>query len=172
MFHVKWAAVIFVAVTILPPIAESAGRIEVPAAALAKDGDTFHIPGRGLVRLFGIDTPECDWIRRGAAHYCPRAEAYILAALLLGGGVGCEILDRDRHGRDVARCWRGGLDIGRVMVEAGMARAARWDGRRLVLGEGDYAFAEERAFRDGEGYWRCGAETPPKFMKMKADRCR
>lgn len=80
------------------------------------DGDTFHVEGVGPpVRLWGVDAPERDedgFFEAGAA----------LVQFVRGRTLRCEIVDRDRYGRVVARCRRDdGADVSRLMIESGAA---------------------------------------------------
>jgi endonuclease YncB( thermonuclease family) len=86
------------------------------------DGDTLKLDGQ-RIRLHGIDAPElhqaCD---AGAWHPGPLARD-ALVALIAGQPVECQPIDRDRYGRTVARCYAGGEDLGRAMVQLSMAWA-------------------------------------------------
>jgi endonuclease YncB( thermonuclease family) len=80
------------------------------------DGDTFHVAGIApAIRLWGVDAPEKDqegYFDAGAA----------LSKFTKGRTLACEIVDRDRYGRAVARCEReDGEDVSRLMIESGAA---------------------------------------------------
>lgn len=106
------------------------------------DGDTLKINGT-TYRLWGIDAPE-------GKQWCEDYPAGVLAAatletLLKGRGpVFCEPKDTDRYGRTVAVCRVDGRDLGKEMVEMGMA----WAFTRYSH---DYVAEEERAKRDRLG---------------------
>ena len=89
------------------------------------DGDTIVVAGQ-LVRLHGIDAPELDqtfqW--RGQQMGCGAMSLAALEALTAGVKVRCEVVERDRHGRLVAKVYSpNGLDISRRLVLAGWALA-------------------------------------------------
>jgi endonuclease YncB( thermonuclease family) len=76
-----------------------------------------------LVRLSGIDAPELDqtfwW--RGQHIACGTMSLAALEALTAGVKVRCEVVERDRHGRLVAKVFSpNGVDIGRRLVSAGV----------------------------------------------------
>jgi endonuclease YncB( thermonuclease family) len=71
-----------------------------------------------------------------------------LEALTAGVSLRCEVVERDRHGRLVAKCFSpDGVDIGRRLVSAGWALAYR----RYST---DYVDAEDEARRARRGMWR------------------
>jgi endonuclease YncB( thermonuclease family) len=71
-----------------------------------------------------------------------------LEALVAGVKVRCEVVERDRHGRLVAKvCSPNGVDIGRRLVSAGWAVA----NRRYSM---DYVDAENEARKAKRGMWR------------------
>ncbi len=77
------------------------------------DGDGLKLGG-AAVRLHGIDAPEFAQSCRsstGEDWACGAAASKALAALVAGGRVACEPLDRDRYDRIIARCLVGGDDI-------------------------------------------------------------
>jgi endonuclease YncB( thermonuclease family) len=91
------------------------------------DGDTIVVAEQ-LVRLHGIDAPELDqtfwW--RGRCISCGTMAMAALEALTAGVSMRCEVVERDRHGRLVAKCFSpNGVDIGRRLVSAGWALAYR-----------------------------------------------
>jgi endonuclease YncB( thermonuclease family) len=118
------------------------------------DGDTIVVADE-LVRLHGIDAPELDqtfwW--RGRYLSCGTMALAALEALTAGVSLRCEIVERDRHGRLVAKCYSpNGIDIGRRLVSAGWALAYRHYST-------DYVDAEDEARKARRGMWR------GKFMK-------
>jgi endonuclease YncB( thermonuclease family) len=75
-----------------------------------------------LVELHGIDAPELDqtfwW--RGQQLVCGTMSLATLEALIAGVKVRCEVIERDRHGRLVAKVFSpNGVDIGRRLVSTG-----------------------------------------------------
>lgn len=114
----------------------------VPAAAqTVTDGDTIKQGGH-VYRIHGIDAPElkqdCDGWPAG------RLAATAMQELVAGRTVTCQTLDRDRYGREVAKCFAGGVDLGGQMVRRGWAWA-------FVKFSRDYAGLEAEAKRDNLG---------------------
>ena len=113
------------------------------------DGDTIVVAGQ-LVRLHGIDAPELDqtfqW--RGQQIVCGTMSLAALEALIAGVKVRCEVVERDRHGRIVAKVFSpNGVDISRRLVSAGWAMAYRRYSK-------DYVDAENEARKAKRGMWR------------------
>ena len=125
------AALLSLAATIHPATAQS-----------ITDGDTLKLGGT-TYRLWGIDAPE-------AKQWCGDYPAGVLATATLEtlmkgrAGVECEARDVDRYGRTVAVCRVDGRDLGKAMVELGMA----WAFTRYSQ---DYVADEERAKQAGRG---------------------
>jgi endonuclease YncB( thermonuclease family) len=137
------------------------------------DGDTIAVAGE-LVRLHGIDAPELDqtfsW--RGEQVACGMMAFAALEALTAGVKLRCEAIERDRHGRLVAKCFSpNGIDIGRRLVSAGWALAYR----RYST---DYVDAEDEARKARRGLWRgtfvkpwqWRASSPPRRPKASLSR--
>ena len=116
MRHIIAAALLLAAA---PAVAQ-----DVSGTARAADGDSLDFGGIA-VRLHGIDAPElsqsCD--RAGETWVCGKAAAEKLAALIAGRHISCEQRDIDMHGRTVAACHAGGIDLAGAMVDAGLAVA-------------------------------------------------
>jgi endonuclease YncB( thermonuclease family) len=95
-------------------VAISMGRRRADSAKVI-DGDTIVVAGQ-LVRLHGIDAPELDqtfWWRVPRAARCLWPPSRRVK-------VSCEVVERDRHGRLVAKVYSpNGVDIGRRLVSAG-----------------------------------------------------
>ena len=113
------------------------------------DGDTIVVADQ-LVRLHGIDAPELDqtfwW--RGQEMACGAMSLAALEALTAGVKVRCKVVERDRHGRLVAKVFSpNGVDIGRRLVLAGWALAYRQYST-------DYVDAEKEARKMRRGMWR------------------
>ena len=84
--------------------------------ALAIDGDTLIDEGR-RVRLWGIDAPEMSEVQG------PRSKAMLQRIVDQSGRLVCQVVDEDRYGRTVARCYDEDLiDIGCLMVSLGEAQ--------------------------------------------------
>jgi endonuclease YncB( thermonuclease family) len=137
------------------------------------DGDTISVAGQ-LVRLHGIDAPELDqtfsW--RGEEIVCGTMALAALEALTAGVKLRCEVVERDPHGRLVAKCFSpNGVDIGRRLVAAGWALAYR----RYST---DYVDAEDEARKARRGLWRgtfvrpwnWRASSPPPRPKASLSR--
>jgi endonuclease YncB( thermonuclease family) len=128
------------------------------------DGDTIVVADE-LVRLHGIDAPELDqtfwW--RGRYISCGTMALAALEALTAGVSLRCEVVERDRHGRLVAKCYSpNGVDISRRLVSAGWALAYR----RYST---DYVDAEDEARKAGRGMWR-GRFVKPWEWRIAAAR--
>jgi endonuclease YncB( thermonuclease family) len=113
------------------------------------DGDTIVVADQ-LVRVHGLDAPELDqtfqW--RGQQMACGTMSLAALEALIAGVKVRCEVVERDRHGRLVAKVFSpNGVDTGRRLVSAGWAVAYRRYSR-------DYVAAENEARKARRGMWR------------------
>lgn len=116
MRHFTAAALLLVA---SPALAQ-----DVSGTARAADGDSLDFGGIA-VRLHGIDAPELSQsCERAGQHWaCGKAAADKLAALIAGRQVSCEQRDVDIHGRTVAACRAGGVDLAGAMIDAGLAVA-------------------------------------------------
>jgi len=113
------------------------------------DGDTIIVAGEH-VRLHGIDAPEMDqtfwW--RGKQIACGTMALAALESLVAGVTVRCEPIERDLHGRLVAKCFSSnGIDIGQRLVSSGWALAYRYYST-------DYVAAEDEARKARRGMWR------------------
>ena len=131
-----------------PTDAQEAELIKGPAVAL--NGDTLLIADRH-VSLFGIDAPEM----RGDAH--GRWSRAALDDLIADADVTCEVLDKDRRGRPVARCGTAAhADLGAALIARGHALAYRLfthgDKAPAALAE-TYDAAERAARAAGVGLW-------------------
>jgi endonuclease YncB( thermonuclease family) len=115
--------------------------------ATAGDGDSLRIDDVSF-RLFGIDAPELNQTcSRGRQHWPCGSEAHKqLQALIAGKQVRCTPVDKDQHGRLVARCITRDTDLNRAMVERGYAVAFR-------RYSSDYVEAEAKAKAAGLGLW-------------------
>lgn len=109
------------------------------------DGDTLRC-GAERVRLFGVDAPE---VRRGQTAAEPFAyEARDLLVSLTRGRVGCRIVDHDRYGRAVGRCWSNASpDLNAALIRSGLATEYR------RYSKGAYAAAEAEARTARRGQW-------------------
>ncbi len=136
----------------MPASAEITGNIRVI------DGDTLDV-GRTRVRLHGIDAPESDqpctnlagqnwacgdWITRQARDQ------------FQGKTARCLPLDKDRYGRVVARCFVGDTDIGKTLVQQGLAFAYR----KYAL---DYDLDEKAAYVAKRGVHGFEIQSPARY---------
>lgn len=94
----------------------------VTGVGRAIDGDSLHV-GNSEVRLKGIDAPEgrqtCT--RGGAAWECGKASRDELRRLIGKDMVNCQVLEKDKHARLLARCSAGGRNLNAGMVASGLA---------------------------------------------------
>ena len=137
------------------------GESSISGAARVIDGDTLEVDGR-LIHLHGIDAPEAGQVcaLNGQPSPCGREATNLLRRLINGQVVACREVNRDRHGRIVAKCKAGWMDLGAEMVTRGMAvaylrksddylrnyREARGTGIGIFAGE----FIEPEQWRKGE----------------------
>lgn len=134
-----------------PSSAEIIGRASVV------DGDTIEI-SRARIRLDGIDAPEGRQLcedAKGQSYRCGQRAALALAKWLDGSQpISCEPTSRDRYGRTVAVCSRGGSDVGEWLVRSGLA--IDWP----RYSKGRYAEAQREAQAARRGLW-AGTFTKP-----------
>jgi endonuclease YncB( thermonuclease family) len=130
-----------------------AGAIIACTAPTVHDGDTLRC-GKTYIRLFGVDAPE---VKRGKTPAEPLAyEARDLLLSLTRERVGCRVVEQDRYGRQVARCWStASRDLNAAMIRSGLA--TEW--RRYS--KGAYAAAQDEARLAQRGTWAPGAIPRP-----------
>jgi endonuclease YncB( thermonuclease family) len=126
------------------------------------DGDSLYV-GEREVRLFGIDAPEYHQTctRNGRPWSCGADAAKELSSLATGKLLRCVPIDTDEHGRTVARCSVGSLDINRLMVATGYAVAYR----HYSL---DYVSAEDSAKANRRGLWAGNFQLPSDYRHEEA----
>ena len=80
------------------------------------DGDSLYLKGyKPQIRLWGVDAPEKQKSGFNAA-------TEQLKRLSLGEKVTCQVIDKDRYGRTVARCFLSdGQEINAAMIASGTA---------------------------------------------------
>lgn len=126
------------------------------------DGDTLRL-GAETIRLFGIDAPEADQMCGGQGAPLWPCGAWVtgeVRARYDSRRAACTLLDRDRYGRAVARCDVAGEDLGRALVQAGLAFAYR----RYSM---DYDLDEKTAAVTGRGLHGTGVQSPAAFRAAK-----
>ena len=138
--------------------ADVAGRMDIV------DGDTAHVAGQ-TIRFFGIDAPE-------AGQTCQNADGGIWAcgkwvtertrARFQGKQARCVEVDRDRYGRIVARCNVDGTDVGRWLVQEGLAFAYR----KYAM---DYDLDEKRAAITDKGLHGSLVQDPAAFRAARVN---
>ena len=135
-----------------PVVAET-----VSGSASVIDGDSLTV-GNREVRLYGIDAPEysqtCN--KGGAEWACGKEARDQLAALLVGQFVRCQGFGVDLHGRLLAVCTAGGVELNQELVEQGWALALRYE-------TDAYIPAEARAKTARSGIWTSAFVTPAEF---------
>ncbi|MEK9935248.1 MAG: thermonuclease family protein [Rhodobiaceae bacterium] len=119
------------------------------------DGDSLR-SGRLKIRLHGIDAPELKQTctdSTGATWPCGRAARDAVSEITKAAPLRCVLMDVDRYGRLIMRCFAGGTDIAEHLVENGLALAYR----RYST---DYVAAETIARDRGRGVWAGTFEAP------------
>lgn len=129
------------------------GLVTVTAVS---DGDTLR-SGKLRIRIFGIDAPEAKQMCNdgdGKPWACGMEAKKALADLVAASpALRCDLVDVDRYGRLIMRCYAGKDDIGASMVRTGNALAYR----RYAE---DYVGDEDAARRAKTGLW-AGTFQPP-----------
>ena len=101
--------------------ADIIGRIQVV------DGDTIRVSGQ-VIRLFGVDAPEAKQTcqtSEGLHWSCGAWVSDVLRNAFDGQEARCVVVEQDRYGRSMARCEVAGVDLGRWLVQRGLAFAYR-----------------------------------------------
>jgi len=162
-----WTALTAVALT----AALAAGVCALGREAIrVVDGDTLALRRWPLpehrVRLWGIDAPERhQWCADAAGenYACGAKATRFLRDLIADRELRCDYRSRDRYGRDVARCWTEGLDLGLAMVRGGWAvDFSRYSG-------GYYLPSEMSAALHGDGMWAGRFERPEDYRRHERE---
>ncbi|MEO0390648.1 MAG: thermonuclease family protein [Pseudomonadota bacterium] len=127
------------------------------------DADTLWV-GATKVRLFGIDAAELDQTcetEQGTTFQCGQWVHDQTHKRFAHRIARCEALDTDRYGRTVARCWVGDIDIGRALVQDGLAFAFR----RYSM---DYDLDEKQAAVMDRGLHGFRVQSPSQFRVTRA----
>jgi endonuclease YncB( thermonuclease family) len=146
---------ILASVILLLSLAGPASAAELTGRASVIDGDTIDIRNE-RIRLHGIDAPEsAQWCLDGAGqgYRCGQQAAFALADRIGAQNIRCDLLDRDRYGRHIGRCFLGEADLNAWMVRQGQAVAYR----RFST---EYVAVEEAARRDEIGLWQGDFDLP------------
>jgi len=127
------------------------------------DGDSFlmRADGRDVeVRIADIDAPE-----KGQPFADASRDA--LRELAEGSAVRVEPITTDRYGRTIGRVFVGGTDVGRFLVEQGLA----WVSDRHAEDPALFA-AQDRAEASGRGLWSLpdGEREPPWEWRARQPR--
>lgn len=144
------AILIAVALFWLEPVASASlsGKAEVV------DGDTIKI-GSLPVRLQGVDAPEgrqtCE--RHAKTYPCGKEATKVLAGLIGGQSVHCEIVGKDDFGRILGNCRAGETDLNATMVSRGWALA-------FVKYSDRYVAAQRAAETAQVGMWAGSFDKP------------
>ena len=129
------------------------GRVTVTRVL---DGDSLR-SGPLKIRVHGIDAPEQKQRCKTAAGKdwdCGVAATRAMQAILRGSPeLRCSLVDVDRYGRLIMRCLAGDTDIGKALVEQGLAMAYRRYSK-------DYVTAEQDAKRAKRGIWQGRFDAP------------
>jgi endonuclease YncB( thermonuclease family) len=141
-------------------VSQAAVGSEIVGRASIIDGDTIEIRGQ-RIRLHGIDAPENGQSCRdgsGEAYRCGKAAAFALAEKIGGRNVRCNLLDRDRYGRHVGRCFIDETDLNAWIVGEGHALAYRHYSM-------EYVPAERLAREKRIGAWQGDFEVPSDWRR-------
>jgi endonuclease YncB( thermonuclease family) len=162
-FRYRWVPLTVVAVllaaaalwqTFAPPEAVLTGR------ASAVDGDTIRMGGE-RVRLLGIDAPELAQNctdAAGAPWLCGQAARALVVQLLAGRDITCQPRGRDVYRRPLARCVTDGIDLGKAVVEAGLA-----------IADGDYFPEQSQAQAKKLGIWAGTFMVPAEWRRAHGE---
>lgn len=124
----------------LTNIPKAGPKLEILNFERVIDGDTIVASNR-KIRIWGIDTPEKDQPGYLAA-------SWLLESLIKEGQLSCKLIDIDKYKREVMHCLIDGLDIGNMMVKAGMAKDySKYSG-------GYYKQEQDQAKSEKRGIWR------------------
>ena len=148
-------AIVLALALIAAPSGVAAQSVSGPATAI--DGDSLDLTGV-TIRLWGIDAPEAaQSCQRGGEDWaCGREAHSVLQQLVTGSQVECDARDSDAHGRIVASCRAGRIDLAQALVGAGLAIA-------LPDVTDSYVADQSRAESLALGIWAGAFATPATF---------
>jgi endonuclease YncB( thermonuclease family) len=161
------AMMLLVAIAVLYFGGDLAGPLGFHVGVSVIDGDSIR-DGNRRIRLYGIDAPELHQQCRdgaGRAYPCGDAAREALVTMIGGREIGCQVVDTDRYGREVARCKVDTLQINREMVRRGWAVA--YDRHSL-----EYMIAEAEARRARSGLWQGSFQRPEDYRRAHHERGR
>ncbi|MCB1520548.1 MAG: thermonuclease family protein [Hyphomicrobiaceae bacterium] len=123
---------------------------EIKGAASVIDGDSMKVGG-AEIRMKDIDAPEGRQLcqRDGRDWPCGEEARRVLAGMTGGKTVTCRSVERDKHGRYLAYCSAGGLELNREMVARGYA-----------VGFGGFRNEERQAKAARRGVWQGEFQRP------------
>lgn len=127
----------------LTSVPKAGPKLEILKFERVIDGDTMVASNR-KIRIWGIDAPEKE-------HPGYLAASWLLESLIKEGELSCKLIDIDRYKREVMHCLIDGLDIGGMMVKAGMAKDYKKYSGGYYKQEQDQAKAKKR------GIWKLDA---------------
>ncbi|KAB2541950.1 nuclease [Salipiger aestuarii] len=152
----RFCSILLCCLVTLPALAGPDGVVHVI------DGDTIDV-GRGddrvRVRLHGIDAPEGDQSCGGAGvpmWACGDWVTRTVRDRYEGQRARCDATGTDRYGRTIATCKVAGKDIGRSLVQTGLAFAYRQYSM-------DYDLDEKIAAVSDAGLHATGVQSPAAF---------
>lgn len=123
------------------------------------DADTIELQGQRL-RLTGIDAPETRQIctnNEGQQWPCGEAATHAFSQRIGTGAIQCRIVGRDtKWNRDLARCFKGDVDLNKWLVRSGWAVSYSRDGSLFMPDEAMARFKKR-------GLWQGQFEEPCKF---------
>jgi endonuclease YncB( thermonuclease family) len=138
--------------------------IDFQASVTVTDGDSLR-RGSQRIRLHGIDAPELGQeCRDQAGHFyrCGEESRRMLKELIGNREISCDIIEKDRYQRNVARCRVDSVELNHEMVRLGWAIA--FDRHSL-----EYLLAEAQARGAKRGLWQGEFELPEDFRAEQRD---
>lgn len=151
----------------MAPTVQASGAAWTATVVHVSDGDTVYVRAAGQagalpVRVLHIDAPEI--CQRGG-----QASRDALAAMVLQRPVRLESEGSDRYGRELARLYVQGLDVGREMVAQGQAWAD--PPPRQGRPAGPYAEEQRQARAARIGLFAQAQPEPPGSFRRRNGSC-
>lgn len=121
------------AIFIIPSVAVGDNNAQFSISGMLKitdisDGDSLR-SGKLRIRLFGVDAPEkkqkCDNIDGQQWDCGVKAHQALKQLVESVPQLSCDLIDVDRYGRLLMRCYAGKTDVAAALVRAGLALAYR-----------------------------------------------